>query len=128
MRHVLLVEDHHAIRKAYTTVLTLDSPQDVIVDAGSLAEARALVRTTPVDTAVVDLNLPDGSGFDLIPEIRTAYPHACVVVLTASTDRADLDRAETMGVRLLHKTAGLAEIRGVVEHLRAVRCSEGPPP
>ena len=126
MRHVLLVEDHLAIRKAYTVVLTVNSPQDMIVDAGSLAEARALVRTTTVDTAVVDLSLPDGSGFDLIPEIRAAHPHACVVVLTASTNRADLDQAQALGVRLLHKTDGLGQIRDVIEHLRAVRCSECP--
>ncbi len=33
-------------------VLTFDSPQDMIVDGGSLAEARTLVRTTTVDIAV----------------------------------------------------------------------------
>ena len=91
MRDVLLVEDHLVIRKAYAVVLAFGSSRNVIHEVGSLAEARALLGTTSVDVAILDLNLPDGNGFDLIPEIRAAYPHAGVAVLTASTDPADLE-------------------------------------
>ena len=126
MRHVLLVEDHLAIRQAYAFVLALDSTQHVMVEAGSLAEACALVGTITVDIAIVDLNLPDGNGFELIPEICAAHPHAGVAVLTASTDPADLEQARVLGVRLLHKTAALAHLRGVIEHLSVDGRSEGP--
>jgi DNA-binding NarL/FixJ family response regulator len=100
-------------------VLTFDSPRDMIVDAGSLAGARTLVRTTTVDIAMVDLTVPDGNGFELIPEICGAHPHASVVVLTVSTDRADLDQAHAMGVRLLPEGAALAQLRGLIQDLSA---------
>ncbi len=119
VRHVLLVEDHLVFRKAYAAVLAFGSSGDVILEAGSLAEARALFGKTTVDMAILDLTLPDGSGFELIPEIRAVHPHAGVAILTASTDPADLDQARVLGVRLLHKTAALAHLCCVIDHLSA---------
>ncbi len=98
----------------------------MILEAGSLAEARAILGTTSVNVAILDLNLPDGSGFELIPAIRAVHPHAGVAVLTASTNPADLKQARGLGVRLLHKTAALAHLRGVIEHLSVDGRSEGP--
>ncbi len=127
MRHMLLVEDHLVIRKAYTVVLAFGSSRNVILGAGSLAEARTLLATTTVDIVILDLILPDGSGFELIPEIRAAHPQAGVAVLTASTDPADVEQARVLGVRLLHKTAALAHLRGVIEHLSVDGRSEDLP-
>ncbi|MCB9558291.1 MAG: sigma-54-dependent Fis family transcriptional regulator [Deltaproteobacteria bacterium] len=50
--------------------------------ASSLASARQLVGTVEFDAAVVDLQLGDGSGLDLVAEIRVAHPRAEVIVLT----------------------------------------------
>ena len=118
MRRILLVEDQLVARKAFAIVLALDLPGSMMVEAGSLAEARAQLGTIAIDIAVVDLNLPDGSGLDLIPEIRAAYPHVGVVVLTASTDPVVLEQAQGLGATRVSKSDAFTELRHVIEHLR----------
>lgn len=60
-----------------------------------MAEARVLM--TDVYVAVIDLELPDGSGLDLIAELRETNPQAQAVVLTASPDRAQTAKAVERG-------------------------------
>jgi two-component system response regulator RegA len=50
--------------------------------AASVTEARALLPGLLVTHAVLDLRLPDGSGLDLIPQLREHHPQARVVVLS----------------------------------------------
>lgn len=57
--------------------------------AGTIAEARELVRATAWDLAILDRNLPDGDGLDLCRDLRAASPHGYIVMLTSD------DSAET---------------------------------
>ncbi len=50
--------------------------------ASTLAQARELVRTFAPDTCVVDLQLPDGSGIQMIQELRATFPDARIALLT----------------------------------------------
>ncbi len=52
--------------------------------AGSLAQARDLIRTTAPDVLLLDHRLPDGDGVGAIGELRALRPSMRVVVLTAS--------------------------------------------
>ncbi len=73
-----------------------------------------------VDVAIVDLTLPDGYGGALIGELRDANPHAMVLVLSASLDRAEVARAVESGAAgVLHKSAGMDEVVEAVRRLRA---------
>src|SRR5215210_3515652 len=90
----------------------------VVAQAGSLAEARGVLAD--VDVAVVDLGLPDGSGLDLIGELRAVNPESAVLVLTASSDRAQFARAVEAGAAgVLHKSTPLHELVGAVRRLIA---------
>jgi CheY-like chemotaxis protein len=84
---ILLVEDHAAVRQAIAGMLQQQADFDVVGQAGSLDEARGMLRD--VDVAVVDLGLPDGYGGDLIRELRDANPRAQAVTLDKT---ADLDQ------------------------------------
>jgi two-component system response regulator RegA len=53
-----------------------------VVGASTLAVAREAMRTFAPDTCVVDLQLPDGSGLELIRELREAYPNTKIALLT----------------------------------------------
>ena len=72
---VMLVEDHLSFRQSLALL--------VVAQAGSLAEARELLDT-PLDVAVLDLNLPDGDGRDLIGELRRAHRGISVLVLSVT--------------------------------------------
>ncbi len=81
---VLVVEDEPLIRERLQQVLAhLGYAADALLFAASLAEARACLAATPVALALVDLGLPDGSGIDLIAELRAADPALGILVISA---------------------------------------------
>ena len=117
---LVLVEDHTVFRQAMTMALNQEADLEVVGGAGTLAEARALLAQTPADVAVVDIDLPDGSGIDLIREEIKPGGLAQVLVLTASATRMDLARAIEAGASgVLHKTTPLPEIVDAVRRLCA---------
>lgn len=81
---VLVVEDDALIAQRLGKILQLlGYLPDAILQASSLAQARALVADSPVALALVDLGLPDGNGIDLIAELRNADPALGILVISA---------------------------------------------
>jgi DNA-binding NarL/FixJ family response regulator len=65
-----------------------------VVGVDSAAGARATLKQDPVfDLVLLDLALPDADGFELLAELRGAYPAVPVVVLSASERAADVIRS-----------------------------------
>lgn len=115
---VLLVDDHAAIREAIALAFAHDGEFIVAGQAGSLAEARAVMDD--VDVAIVDLELPDGDGADLIEELRNRHPGIQTLVLSAHADRASIARAVQKGAAAaLDKSIHLHEVVSAVRRMRA---------
>jgi DNA-binding NarL/FixJ family response regulator len=66
------------------------SDLEVVAQAGSLAEAREALDGR-LDVVVVDLDLPDGDGSELIGELRQTNSGILVVVLSAAMGLGHLD-------------------------------------
>ncbi len=79
---VVLVDDHELIRQGLRRAFERADDFSVVGEAGSLAEARSLVREHSPDVAIVDLRLPDGNGLDLARELRADSGQIGIVVLT----------------------------------------------
>ena len=79
---VLLVDDHALIREGLRRAFEATDDLEVVGEAGSVDEALALVNTLQPQVAVVDVNLGDGSGIDLVRELRGRRPDVGLVVLT----------------------------------------------
>jgi DNA-binding NarL/FixJ family response regulator len=95
---ILVVDDHELIREALAGVLREIDPDAVVREAASRGAAKALLDEAPdLDLLLLDLALPDGSGFDLLAEVRSGRPTVAVVVLSASDDRAAMARALALG-------------------------------
>ena len=115
MNRVLLVDDHAAFREPLAFMFDREPEFEVVAQAGSLAEARRNLGV--IDLAVVDLDLPDGDGTELIGELRAANPEGMVLVLTASVDREAYARAVEAGAAgVLNKSARIMEV------IEAARC------
>ena len=75
--------------------------------ARTLGQARGVLADprTPVDAVLLDLHLPDGSGLDLLRDLRGAAATRSlpVIVLTAEGEDRVLDEAEQLGSALLTK-------------------------
>ena len=121
MQRILLVEDHASFRQTLAILFEREPEFEVVGQAGTLTEARRVLRRVEVDMAVVDLSLPDGQGTELIEELgEEAGPNLAVLVLTASVDRADHARAVEAGAAgVLHKSAEVDEIIDAARGLAA---------
>lgn len=92
---VLVVEDQIALAIQYRT---LAARLDVHVStAGTLSEAMRQVLLGPWHAALVDLNLPDGSGFEVMQALLQAYPACSVVVITGDESMDNAVRASKAG-------------------------------
>ena len=118
MIRVLIVDDHMLFRESLAFLLQREPDIMVSGQAGTLAEARGLLRG--VDVAVIDLNLPDGNGRELIRELHALNPHGTALVLTGSTARQEVARAVEAGAAGgLQKSASPAALLSAVRRLRA---------
>jgi len=79
---VLLVDDHELIRNGLAGAFSRDEAFHVAGQAGSIADALALATSLAPDVVVVDLQLPDGSGLDLVRALRKERKDVGLVVLT----------------------------------------------
>ena len=82
---VMIVEDHADFRALMEVLLGRQPDIELLARAGSLAEAREQAAGFELDVAVLDLGLPDGSGADLIVDLRRRSPGVSVLVLSASS-------------------------------------------
>ena len=79
---VLLVDDHALIRQGLRRSFEHSEDLLVVAEAASLSEAQAMVRAHEPQVAVIDVNLGDGNGIDLVRELRKDHPGMGLVVLT----------------------------------------------
>ena len=120
MVRVFLLEDHSWFRKALAKLLDREPDLEVVGEAGSLSEARDEVarKAARIDLAVVDLLLPDGTGTELIGDLRADRPDVPVLVLTVARG-PDLYRwVRSMGAdEMISKDASVEEILAAIRVL-----------
>jgi DNA-binding NarL/FixJ family response regulator len=86
---VLLVDDHALFREGVALLLRRLEPDAQIVEAGSLAEAQARLKSGgEFDLVLLDLGLPDAEGLSAIGALQAMEPGVPLVVLSANDDRA----------------------------------------
>ena len=78
MLRVLVVDDRVELIQAFAAVLDRQPDLEVVGQAGSLADASAMLEG--VDVALLDRGLPNGDGLKLMRPLREANPQARVLV------------------------------------------------
>jgi two-component system, NarL family, response regulator DevR len=117
---LLLADDQIAFRELLALRLAQEPDFRVTAEAGSLAEVRQVLSRVAVDVALVDLALPDGSGVELIRDLRAVHREARVLVLTASEDRHAHAAAFAAGASgVLRKTCRAADIIDAIRQVCA---------
>jgi two-component system nitrate/nitrite response regulator NarL len=117
---VMLVDDHASFRRPLAFMLEREPDLAVVGQAGSLAEAREVLgdAAPEVDVAVVDLDLPDGSGVDFIGYLRSARPRAMALILTAFGERERFARAIEAGAAgIVHKSTRPEDVIETIRRL-----------
>jgi CheY-like chemotaxis protein len=99
---VLVADDHDASRALHRALLTqIDGVVDVI-DAVDGAAAVAVARATPLDVALLDLNMPRLDGIGAAARIAALQP-ATAIALHSSDPYALVQRARKLGLPLFDK-------------------------
>ena len=83
---VLVVDDHSAFREALTSALMLVDEVEVAGEAGGGLDACREAAEVEPDVVLMDLSMPDLSGFDAMQRIHQRDPALPVVILTASAE------------------------------------------
>ena len=94
MATILVVEDDLALSAGLC--FALDEAGHLTAAAYTCQKARQLLKTGQFDLVILDVNLPDGNGFDICRECKSSAPERPVIFLTAN----DLERDELNGFDL----------------------------
>jgi DNA-binding NarL/FixJ family response regulator len=118
----MLVDDHDTFREPLAFMLGQEPDIAVVASARSLSEATEILESEEpgVDVAIVDLDLPDGSGSVLIRELRRSRPRATALVLSAVLEEAQRAQAiEAGAAAVMHKATRIGDLLEVVRRLHA---------
>ncbi|AXK45319.1 response regulator transcription factor [Brachybacterium saurashtrense] len=115
---VMLVDDHEVVRRGIVTAIDASAALTVTGEASSVAEATRRLPAIRPEVLVVDLQLPDGTGIDVMKRARELDPAQRMLVLTSFDDDAALRESRAAGADgLILKSARSQEI---VEAIRTV--------
>lgn len=93
---VLIVEDNTILLKGMMALLRPHG--HAVLGAATVAEARAHLAEAEPSHAILDLNLPDGTGVDVLGEIRSRGWCTGVLIVSGWHDGELVDRAKSLGV------------------------------
>ncbi len=120
MRCAVLVEEHAAFRQAMAHLLEQDLGVELVEEASTITEARAIAleNLDDIDVVVSELSLPDGEATDFLVSLREAEAEVPVLVLTFWGDRPSRERALELGAaRVMGKDAPVEEIFAAIRKL-----------
>jgi DNA-binding response OmpR family regulator len=118
---ILIVEDDAAIRSALADGLGMDGHKVSVAE--DVAAARRRLQRTPLDLVLLDVNLPDGSGYELLREVRSGSHDGRsgqarslpILMLSGRTEEIDRVRAFELGCDdYIAKPYSFGELRGRV--------------
>jgi DNA-binding NarL/FixJ family response regulator len=119
MKRALLIEDHALFRESLALLLGWRLGLESI-EAGSLAEGRRVLSDVKgmADFAIINLDLPDGDGCELIEQLHETMPDVPILAFTADRSRTRQAQALEAGADgVLAKATPVEQIIGAAERL-----------
>ena len=113
---ILLVDDHPSVRSGIKRAIE-SAGMSCCGEAASRTEAFAQIAHKSPDGVILDLNLPDGSGLDIVQWIRKHSKEMAIVILTMSDEESHLIAAMRAGASAFVKKS--APLEDVVSSLRS---------
>jgi two-component system, NarL family, invasion response regulator UvrY len=87
MARVLIADDHAMVRAGLRRWLEEDRSIEAVAEAASGAETLQQLRDSNWDLVVLDINMPDRSGMDILRHIRSGHPNCRVLVISAFSEK-----------------------------------------
>lgn len=114
---ILIVDDHLLVRQGLKQVLSQEFRDVVIGEAATAEEALARVKSRPWHLVILDVSLPDGDGFSVLPEMCALSPRTAVLMLSMHTDSVYASRSLQLGAAgYVSKTSSRSELVKAVKN------------
>lgn len=95
---ILIIDDHALFREGLCYVLNKLGPSTEILEASDFSQATTIVSGNPdLDLVLLDLSIPGTDGFEGLRILSKNYPTLVVVIISASTERRNIQRALDLG-------------------------------
>lgn len=95
LKKILIVEDDQLLNRTLAYNLTSDGYE--VISVFNFDSAVRKLRENEFDVALLDINLPDGSGLDLCEEIRNRGQHTYIIFITANDKESDMLKGYEVG-------------------------------
>src|SRR3954447_12812285 len=119
MTKLVIVDDHEAMREGLATLLA-GHGMEILGAAGNVAAGLDLVEHAAPEVAIVDIQLPDGSGIDLTRELLARNSDLAVILYTGDSDAELLYSGLDSGARgYAVKPGPMTELVGAIERIAA---------
>ena len=124
---ILTADDHPLVREGIVALIAGEPDMTVVSSVASGREAVAQFRALRPDVTLMDLQMPDLSGFDALIAIRAEFPDARIIVLTTYSGDAQILRALKAGASgYLLKSLAHKELLQTIRAVHAGRKSLSP--
>jgi DNA-binding NarL/FixJ family response regulator len=121
---IFLIDDHPIVREGFARAIADESDMTVVGQAGTAADALKETLTIKPDVLLVDLNIPDRDGIELLGALRAQLPTAKLLVLSGYDDEFRVAEALRAGAQgYLVKTSKLEE---VIDGIRRISTGGAP--
>lgn len=115
---VMVVDDHEVVRRGITEIIEHDPALEVVAEAGTVEDAIRRGMLVAPDVALVDLQLPDGNGIEVIRKLTDAGNDIKPIVLTSFDDDEALAEALDAGAAaFILKSIRSSEINVVIHEV-----------
>jgi DNA-binding NarL/FixJ family response regulator len=94
---ILLVDDHPIVRHGMAQLINEEPDLEVCGEAGAAGEAMTLVEETDPHLALIDLSLEEGSGLELVKQIKARFPSVRMLVVSMHDETLFADRVLSAG-------------------------------
>lgn len=97
MKNILIVDDHFVVRCGLKQILSRLPGIEVLAESSEGKGILRRLQETPMDLVLLDLNLPDRDGIEVLKDIRSEFPDLPVLVLSIHTEVQFAERALKAG-------------------------------
>ncbi|SLM93158.1 response regulator transcription factor [Brachybacterium nesterenkovii] len=115
---VMIVDDHEVVRRGIVTVIDASPSLSVVGEASTVDEALRRLPAVRPEVLIVDLQLPDGTGIDVMRRARELEPLQKMLVLTSFDDDSALRESRAVGASgMLLKSSRSRDIVVAIERV-----------
>jgi DNA-binding NarL/FixJ family response regulator len=98
-KRVMIVDDHPVVRQGLALLIDQQPDLEVCAEADSVSDAFAKFTESSPDLVIIDLSLKDGSGIELIKEIKARNEHARMLVSSMHDESLFAERVLRAGAK-----------------------------